>query len=131
MAAFGITAYEHVGIRVCDKDAAIGFYEKLGFRVSEDFPEHAALEMANEAGVRINLIYNGVARSNNILMDEAIKHPGHTHPAFVVDSLEHIVSELERAGIALSEGPLEVGGRRRICFIRDPDGNVIEFDEML
>jgi hypothetical protein len=24
-----------------------------------------------------------------------------------------------------------IGGRRIICFIRDPDGNVIEFDQLL
>lgn len=130
-AEFGIRAYEHVGIRVTDRASAIAFYEKLGFRLSEDFPEHTALEMENAAGVRINLIYNGQPRANNILMDEAVKHPGLTHPAFVVDSLDRILASLGELGIEITEGPLELGGRRRICFVRDPDGNVVEFDELL
>jgi lactoylglutathione lyase len=128
---FGIKAYEHVGIRVCDKAVSVAFYEQLGFHVTEDFPEHAAMEMANSDGVRINLIYNGAARANNILMDEAIKHPGLTHPAFVVASLDACLEALAQADIAITEGPIEIGGRRRICFVRDPDGNVVEFDELL
>jgi lactoylglutathione lyase len=129
--AFGITAYEHVGIRVCHKGEAIAFYEKLGFALGDDFPEHNALEMENAAGVRINLIYNGARRNNNILMDETVRHPGITHPAFVVPSLDAVVAALTASAIPITEGPVEVGGRRRICFIRDPDGNVIEFDELL
>ena len=126
-----ITAYEHVGIRISDKRKGVAFYEKLGFRVTEDFPEHKALEMENAAGVRINLIYNGRARLGNILLDERDKYPGVTHPAFVVPSLDVVIEELSRHDISLSEGPVVVGDRRRICFVRDPDGNVVEFDEML
>lgn len=128
---FGITGYEHVGIRVTDKQAAIAFYQKLGFQLSVDFPEHDALEMENSAGVRINLIYNGVRRENNILMDEPVKHPGLTHPAFTVKSLDAVLESLHRNGLEITEGPLELGDRRRICFIRDPDGNVVEFDELI
>lgn len=127
----GITAYEHVGIRVSDRAAAVAFYEQLGFVLSQDFPEHSALEMENEGGVRINLIYNAVRRDKNILMDEAVRYPGVTHPAFVVRSLAETIAALGAQGIALSEGPLEVDERRRICFVRDPDGNVVEFDELL
>lgn len=127
--AVGITAYEHVDIRVCDKDEAITFCRKLGFELSEDFSEHHALEMENSAGVRINLIDNGTSRAN-ILMDEAVRHPGVTHPAFTVSSLDAVVESLEAGAIPITEGPVEIGDRRRICFIRDPDGNVIEFDEL-
>ena len=75
---FKITAYEHVGIRVTDRSRAIRFYEKLGFREETDLPEHQAVEMVNDDGLYINLIYNGVARDGgrNILIDEAVKYPG-------------------------------------------------------
>ena len=34
--------------------------------------------------------------------------------------------------VDVTEGPLVVGnGRRRLCFIRDPDLNVLEFNEIL
>ena len=42
----------------------------------------------------------------------------------------------EPAGLAallpqLDHTPLTIDDERRICFVRDPDGNVIEFDEPL
>ncbi len=128
-----IIGYEHVGIRVSDRAEAVSFYEKLGFRERAAFPEHAANEMATESGVYVNLIFNGVERPErrNILMDEPVKHPGVTHPAFVVDDLDAVVSLCHREGIEITEGPLALGTRRRVLFIRDPDGNVLEFDQLL
>ncbi len=127
-----ILAYEHVGIRVSDREQATAFYEKLGFRQRADFPEHQANEMATETGIFVNLIFNGVKRPDgrNILLDEPVKHPGVTHPAFVVDDLDAVVSLCRNEGIAITEGPVMIGERRRVLFIRDPDGNVLEFDEL-
>lgn len=127
-----ITGYEHVGIRVSDRDEALRFYESLGFELEDELPEHAALILKCAAGVRINLIYNGRRRSgaSNILMDVDEKHPGVTHPAFVVASLDATMTRLGALGISITEGPVALPNRR-ICFIRDPDGNVVEFDEVL
>ena len=127
-----ISAYEHVGIRVTDRERAIRFYGKLGWRVELDQPQFQAAEMVNDAGVYINLIFNGVPRESgrNILQDEPVKHPGVTHPAFVVDDLAALLALLEREGIRVTEGPLFIGERRRAVFIRDPDGTVLEFDEL-
>ncbi len=126
-----IVGYEHVGIRVSDRDESVAFYRKLGFEVESDLPEHAALVMTAPRGTRINLIYNAVRRPGgaNVLMDEPEKHPGVTHPAFVVASLDATLEALHEHGIAVTEGPVQVEARR-ICFVRDPDGNVLEFDEL-
>ena len=80
------TAYEHVGIRVSDPELARRFYERLGFHEEIRFDDYAN-EMATPAGVRINLIFNGKARTDapNVLQDEPMKWPGLTHVAFVVD----------------------------------------------
>ncbi len=125
-----ITGYEHVGIRVSDRDEALAFYALLGFALEQELPEHDALILGTAGGVKINLIANGTRRPGgaNILMDETAKHPGVTHPAFVVASLDDTMAELERVGIPVTEGPVQLEGRR-ICFVRDPDGNVVEFDE--
>ena len=128
---FKILKYEHVGIRVSSREPAIAFYERLGFRVDVDQPEHQAVEMCNDAGIYINLIYNAQQRSRNILLDEPIKHPGVTHPAFVVDSLDAVMARLNELGVPITEGPVMIGDRRRVCFIRDQDGTVLEFDEIL
>ena len=123
-----ITAYDHVGIRVSDRDRALAFYATLGFVADPLFTtERVAEIVAGE--VRINLIFNGLARSNNVLLDEPVKWPGLTHAAFVVDNLGAIVEWASRQGVAITEGPVD-WGRRITCFVRDPDGNVLEFNQL-
>jgi len=131
--AFAATAYAHLGIRVTDKDRAIEFYEKLGWSEEIDLPEHSANEMVNAHGIYINLIFNGVPRedSGNILQDEPIKYPGITHAAFVIDSMKELLALLKRENIHISGGPDIYSNRRKVVFIRDPDGNVLEFNEIL
>ncbi len=131
--SFCVTAYEHVGIRVSDRIRSTKFYEALGWREEIDLPEHCANEMTNDAGVYINLIFNGVARdeARNVLQDEDVKHPGMTHAAFVVDDLEGLMAKLADEGIPISDGPHIYSDRRRLIFVRDPDGNVLEFNELL
>jgi len=131
---FRIISYDHVGVRVTDHERAAAFYAKLGFRPepNEDSPEHQALGLINSAGVRINLIYNGqVHPERNVLMDVETKWPGYTHYAVLVDNLQAVLDWAGAEGIQITEGPIEIGGRRTVAFIRDPDGNVIEFDELL
>lgn len=131
--AFKVTAYEHVGIRVTDRDAARAFYAALGWREAIDLPQYAANEMVNDAGVYINLIFNGAKRpeGRNILQDEPVKYPGVTHAAFIVEDLEDLMTRVAELGIKVTEGPVIYSGRRKVVFIRDPDGNVLEFNELL
>jgi lactoylglutathione lyase len=128
-----ITAYDHVGIRVTDRDVAIEFYERLGFRQTDYFQNYQANEMESLDGVRINLIFNGAKRpdNKNVLLDELIKLPGVTHPAFIVNDITALQHWLEQSGIRITEGPTKIGPRRIALFIRDPDGNVLEFDQLL
>lgn len=131
---FQIQSYDHVGVRVTDRERAAAFYAKLGFRPEpdEDSPEHSALGLVNDAGVRINLVYNGVPHPDrNVLMDVPEKWAGYTHYAVLVDSMQAVLDWAEREGVAITEGPVVYGDRRTVVFIRDPDGNVIEFDELL
>jgi catechol 2,3-dioxygenase-like lactoylglutathione lyase family enzyme len=121
--------YDHVGIRVTDAPRALEFYRKLGFRVDPDFSSDDVAEIVAGDGSRINLIFNGVSRANNVLLDEPVKWPGYTHGAFVVDSVQAVLDWAEREGVAITEGPVD-WGRRLTCFLRDPDGNVLEFNEL-
>lgn len=127
---FQITGYEHVGIRVTDREVAREFYGKLGWREVLDLPKHHANEMINDAGIYINLIFNGVKRKTNVLQDEPLKYPGITHVAFVIKEFDHLLQTLERENIPLSGGPYIYSDRRRVIFIRDPDRNVLEFNEV-
>lgn len=128
-----IMAYDHIGIRVSDKQRALSFYQALGFVESDRFVEHEANEMLSPDGVRINLIFNGarLPAAHNVLLDAAIKLPGITHPAFIVDDLEALQGWLGEQGIRITQGPHRIGPRRIALFIRDPDGNVLEFNQLI
>ena len=83
--------------------------------------------------MRINLIFNGtrLPHGRNVLLDEPVKLPGVTHPAFVVDDLYALKDWLGQAGIEITEGIHRLGPRRITLFIRDPDRNVLEFNQLL
>lgn len=124
-----IQGYDHVGIRVSDARRALGFYERLGFRIDPSFSNDEVAEVVAADGTRINLIFNGVPRRNNVLLDEPVKWPGYTHGAFIVESLEPLLDWAASEGVAITQGPVD-WGRRLTCFLRDPDGNVLEFNEL-
>jgi len=133
---FAIGPIDHVGIRVRDRDVSVKFYEHLGFRPdpTEESPEFKATGMVNDAGARIHLIYNSMEAypGGNVLLDQPVKWPGYTHAAFVVLDLDSMIAWLKEAHIEITEGPVVLGdGRRRTCFVRDPDLNVLEFNELL
>ncbi|KSV75199.1 hypothetical protein N185_17620 [Sinorhizobium sp. GW3] len=133
---FKLTNLDHVGIRVTEIERAQDFYEKLGFKVDpkEESPKAKARGLVNEAGLRIHLIYNGLTPPDggNVLMDVPQKWPGYTHAAFIVDDLDRLVDWFNAQKIKITEGPVVYGeGRRKVCFVRDPDRNVLEFNEIL
>lgn len=133
---FDLRHIDHVGIRVTDRDVSRAFYEKLGFVFDpeEESPPGRSIGLVNRAGARINLIYNAapLPAGGNILMDFDEKWSGYTHAAFIVDNIDALEEWLRCERITITEGPSTFGnGRRRVLFIRDPDRNVIEFDEIL
>jgi lactoylglutathione lyase len=127
-----IQGYDHVGIRVSDRRRALDFYAKLGFAADPGFTNERVAEVVAPDGTRIHLIFNGVARPNahNVLLDEPVKWPGCTHAAFIVDQLQDILEWAAGESIVVTEGPVD-WKRRITCFIRDPDGNVLEFNQLI
>lgn len=123
-----ITQINHVGLRVRDLDVAKEFYGHLGFRflAGPVGPEPVAI-IEHDSGVNINLILNASAdaHSDNVLMDVPQKHTGFTHIALEITDTDSVEAQLESLGIEITER-VEFEGAR-FFFIRDPDGNVIEF----
>lgn len=126
-----IIGYDHVGIRVSDAELALHFYERLGFILDPDLSNERVAELVTRDGTRVNLIFNGERRagSRNILLDEPTRWPGFTHSAFVVPSLASLLEWADHHRVRITEGPVD-WGRRMTCFLRDPDGNVLEFNEL-
>jgi lactoylglutathione lyase len=126
-----ITGVAHIGIRVHELARARAFYEKLGFKfvLGPVGPEPVAI-LTHPSGVMVNFILNGQSADEpNILMDVPRKHAGYTHVALAVSDVMATKAELERAGIELSGGPVNFPGGAKSIFVRDPDRNVIEFNQ--
>jgi len=123
-----ITRINHAGLRVRDLDLARAFYEKLGFEFlgGPMGPEPVAI-VEHPSGVNINFILNASsdASPSNLLMDEPTKHTGFTHIALEINDVEAVKRQLDSHDIAITEF-VEYEGAT-FFFVRDPDGNVIEF----
>ncbi len=122
-----ISNFDHVGIRISDREKSVAFYELLGFKMIADGGYDAGhpLVMVHPVGININLLGPATAKpGENILMDEKPKYPGITHLALKMKNAEETEAFVEENGIAIS-GRREFRGTKTI-FIRDPDRNVLE-----
>ncbi len=124
-----ITRINHIGLRVRSLDVTRAFYEKLGFEfiVGPIGPEPVAV-MEHPSGININFILNASsdASKSNVLMDVSEKHTGFTHIALEITDLKAVQRQLSDHGIGITE-TVELPDGPVFFFIRDPDGNVIEF----
>jgi len=124
-----VEKFDHVGIRITDRDRAIPFYESLGFKIEVEVDFDSVIVMKNLSGVEINLIVNGIdlTEGKNILMDVPEKHTGFTHVAFRVGSILETTKTLEENDITITQGPVTFGRDGHVSvFVRDPDRNTIE-----
>lgn len=122
-----ISNFDHIGIRISDKDKSVAFYELLGFEMIADggFEAGHPLVMLHPSGININLLGPATAgQGANILMDEKPKYPGITHLAVKVKDAAATEAFVTENGIAIT-GRRDFRGTQTI-FIRDPDRNVLE-----
>ena len=126
-----IEKVDHVGIRISDQPASVTFYRELGFDLIADtgFDQGHPIIMRNKASsVTLNLLGPSTSGDgSNILMDIDEKHPGYTHVALRISSMDDTKAFLDAKGIPIT-GSFSFGGLTAV-FIRDPDGSVIELDE--
>jgi lactoylglutathione lyase len=86
--------------------------------------------MEHPTGININFILNASsdASENNILMDVPEKHTGFTHIALEITDREAVERHLNDVGIHITE-TVKLPDGTVFFFVRDPDGNVIEFHQ--
>ncbi len=126
-----ITGFAHLGVRVHDLERSRAFYGLLGFElVAGPMGHEPVVILTHPSGIEINLVLNAArASAPNVLMDIDEKHPGYTHVALRVSDVKATQAALEAAGIALTEGPVTFPSGAVSIFVRDPDRNVIEFNQ--
>ncbi len=125
-----IKKIDHLGIRVRDRHRSVAFYEEFGFKVIAEgiFEKGHPVIMQHPCGIVLNIL--GPANQPdgpNILMDVPEKYAGYTHMSLAVSSLAATEAFLKERDIKIT-GRINFKDLNAL-FVRDPDGNVIEFDD--
>jgi len=131
----------HVGITVADLDRAVEFYsDTFGFEVLSRFTvlgeafetgvdvpgAEGQFAHLDADGVRLELVaYEPVGED---LPAESLNDTGAKHLGFEVDDIEEFYAELDGSVETLSE-PQTTESGTTICFVVDPEGNLVEVIE--
>jgi len=131
----------HVAVRVPNFAAAKKWYvEKLDFRVIHEWPyadqSLAYLAPATDDHFYIELLGDGqpgpIPKPVYTDLGDSLRLAGYHHFCLNVQSVDDTLAELRRRGVHIVTEPFELPViNRRLAFIADPFGNLIEFAEVL
>ncbi len=131
-----MTKVDHFAFEVSDMDAAIRFYtETLGLKLlSRDLDEdhHEAFAFLELEGGNLELLQ--VLDENNrpiVSEKQEIGRSHSPHLAIETEDMDRLISTLEKKGVPIVDGPLEITGKVRWVYISDPDNNIVEFIQWL
>ncbi|WP_251343158.1 VOC family protein [Haloplanus halophilus] len=132
----------HFGVTVADLDRVVEFYrDALGlgtpdrFDVSDEaFADAVDVDGAtgrfahfDADGARIELIEYDPEGDD--ATGDAVNQPGAKHLGLAVDDVDAFYADLDPSVTTLSE-PRTTETGSRICFLRDPEGNLVELLEV-
>jgi glyoxylase I family protein len=130
---------DHVAVRI--PDFATGkrwFVEKLDFRVVHEWRsgelQLAYLAPATDDRFFLELMGDGSPTPKRCYEDlqDSLRDAGYHHFCLHVDSVNETIDELRRRGVRIVQDPFEVDDiSRRLAFLADPWGNLIELSETL
>lgn len=131
----------HVAVRVPSFEAAIAWYtQKLDFRVVHQWP-YADQKLAYLAPAADNEFFIEILGDGNpppipkpVYTDlgDSLRLAGYHHFCINVDDMDRTVEELRRRGVQIVTEPFElpvIG--RKLAFIADPFGNLIELAQVV
>ena len=123
---------DHFAFQVSDLDEAICFYEdafglKLMFR-DLDTAHHEAYAFLALDGGNLELLQVLDEDNNPVPLDKPdVRAPYCPHLALKTDDMDQLLSMAESKHVPVVKGPLEIPGKVKWVYLRDPDNNVIEF----
>ena len=122
------TGIDHVSLPMQDTDSMIAFYRALGFDVTERPPVVSVY--AGDQMINFHRPATWARESFTLRAPNA--RPPCGDLCFVWDGTpEALRARLEGMGVPVEEGPVaREGGRRQDAssvYVRDPDGNLLEF----
>jgi glyoxylase I family protein len=126
-----LLGFEHIGMTSGDLDRTIAFYcGLLGFKLVLRKPQVKGEAAFLDAGGGMLEVFapGPIDRARDVPSREA----GVRHLTFAFTDIGVMIEKLEAAGVEIIERPRLAHNTellRRVCFVRDPDGIIIELVE--
>ena len=127
-----LLGFEHVGMTCSDIGRTMAFYcGLLGLKLAlrKTSPDGEVIFLDTGAGMlEIGCPTADITRSRDVPPHEA----GMRHVTFAYDDVDAMVARLNAAGVQTIEGPRPAFYHemlRRVAFVRDPDGIIVELVE--
>jgi catechol 2,3-dioxygenase-like lactoylglutathione lyase family enzyme len=131
----------HVAVRVPDRAEALKWYtEKLDWRVVHLWPfadeELAYIAPPNDDTFMVELLAGGnpgpLAAPAYSDLGESLRHAGYHHFCLMVDNIDVTIAEFRKRGVKIVTEPFQLDDiSRKLAFIADPFGNLIELAEVI
>src|SRR5258708_17464320 len=131
----------HVAMRVPDFEAAKRwFVEKLDFRVIHEWPyadQHLAyVAPPTDDSFFVELLGDGepkpIPKPVYSDLGDSLRLAGYHHFCLNVDDMDATITDVRRRGVTIVTAPFELPAiSRRLAFIADPFGNLIELAQVL
>ncbi len=114
----------HIHLKAPDPRKTADWYTKaFNFKIVSDetrvFGDRFVRCQTEDGGMMVNI--SGARTGETLGGGDASAHHGLEHFGFDSDGLEADIARLEGLGAKLLEGPIEIPGGPRICFVQAPD----------
>jgi len=135
---FASASIRHTALRVPDMEASKRwFVEKLDFRVLREWQidEHRCAWVcpSGDGSLHVEIVGGNSPEPNPEFgtVEETHEYSGYHHVSILVESLDAALAELRRRGVRLVGDPFMIRAvSRRVAFIADPWGNLVEVAEV-
>jgi catechol 2,3-dioxygenase-like lactoylglutathione lyase family enzyme len=123
-----VRSLDHIVLTCADPEATVAFYERVGMVREEFAGGRLALRFGDQ---KLNLHQAGAEFQPHA----ALPRPGTGDFCLLIEgSLDDAIAHLATEGIPIELGPVDRTGALgplRSVYVRDPDGNLVEFAEQV